>query len=210
MYERAVLDPTRSPFRFGGHHGKLDTIHQHIQFGNILFRNHGQDELFGANDLLLVALADLHANGLGGTFDGFGRNVQIGEQFQRPTACGERHLTAHHRFHASHARRGFQTVDIQLDVNRMLARGAIGAQVIRPLQLNRPKHGQHSLGAQFLVVSPVAARTGNGPVVVIRWIVAQELCERGSSRLVHGGSQGGLYRLQIEPPLVTSLVKNNA
>jgi len=46
-----------------------------------LFRDHGQDELFGAIDLLLVALVDLRANGLGGAFDGFGGDDLLALQY---------------------------------------------------------------------------------------------------------------------------------
>ena len=86
-----------------------------------MFRDHGQDELFGAIDFLLVALGDLGANGLGGAFDGFGGDVQTREQFHRLTSWSERHLTTHHRFHAPHAGRGFQTGDVQFGVSRVLA-----------------------------------------------------------------------------------------
>src|ERR1035437_9091951 len=77
----------------------------------VLFRNHGQDELFGARDFLLVPLGDLRADGLGGAFDGFGGNIQTREQFHRLASRSERHLTAHHSFHASYARRGLQVSD---------------------------------------------------------------------------------------------------
>ena len=119
---------------FGGHDGDLDAVHQHIHFRNVLFGNHGQDELFGATDFLLVPLGDLRANGLGGAFDGFGGDVQTGEQFHRLAPRSERHLTAHHGFHASHAGRGFQTSDTQFGVSRVLSLGAIGAQEIRAVE----------------------------------------------------------------------------
>jgi hypothetical protein len=55
----------------------------------------------------------------------------------------------------------------------------------------------------------VAAWAGNRPVVRIGRIVLQQLCERGSPGLVHGGSQSSLDRFQIEPAVVAALLKNN-
>src|SRR5229473_4799315 len=77
------LDPARPSLGFGSHDGNLDAVHQYIHFRDILFGNHGQDELFGATDFLLVPLGDLRANSLGGAFDGFGRDVQTRKQFHR-------------------------------------------------------------------------------------------------------------------------------
>jgi len=131
--------------------------------------------LFGAADFLCVLLADLRASGLGGAFDGFGGDVQTGQQFHRLTPRCERHLTAHHGFHASDARRGFQTGDTQFGVHRVLAFRAMGARVIRAPQLDRPQDGQHGLRTQFFVVGRVSAGTGNRPVVRIRRIVSQQL-----------------------------------
>src|ERR1017187_9669239 len=56
------LDPARPSHSFGGHDGNLDAVHQYIHFRDILFRNHGLDELFGARDFLLVPLGDLTAH----------------------------------------------------------------------------------------------------------------------------------------------------
>src|ERR1700693_5533527 len=64
----------------------------------------------------LVPLGDLRANGLSSAFDGFGGNVQTGEQFHRLAPRNERHLTAHHGCHASHPRGRFQTGNTQFDV----------------------------------------------------------------------------------------------
>src|SRR5712691_426106 len=99
-----------------------------IHFHNVLFKNHGQDELFGATDFLLVPLGDLRANSLGGAFDGFGGDIQAGQQFHRLAGRSERHLTAHHSLHAPYARRGLQTSDTQFDVSRVLSFRAMGAE----------------------------------------------------------------------------------
>jgi hypothetical protein len=40
-------------------------------------------------------------------------------------------------------------------------------------------------------------------------IVLQQLRQRGSSGLVHGGSHSGLDRFQIEPTVIATLLKNN-
>jgi hypothetical protein len=46
-------------------------------------------------------------------------------------------------------------------------------------------------------------------VVLIRRIVSQQLRQRGSASLVHGGSHSGLDGFQIEPAVVAALLKNN-
>src|ERR1019366_7577280 len=53
------------------------------------------------------------------------------------------------------------------------------------------------------------ARTGNRPVVLIRRIIAQQLRQRGSSGLVHGGSHSGLDRIQIVAAAGAVLLKNH-
>jgi hypothetical protein len=203
------LDPARPSLGFGGYDRDLDAIHQHIHYRNVPFRNHGQDELFGTTDFLLVLLGDLRSNGLGGAFDGFGGNVQTGEQFHRLASRSEWHLTTHHGFHASHSRGGFQTGDPQFGVHRELTFGAIVAQEIGSVEFDRSQYGQHGLGAQFLVVGGVSAGTGNRAAVRIRRIVSQQLSQRGSPGLVYGGSQCGFDRIQIEPAILVSLLKNN-
>src|ERR1700730_18508943 len=70
-------------FGFRRHNGDLDPVHQHIHFRNVQFGNQRQDQLFGATDLLRVALGDLRTNGFGGAFDGFGRDVQTRQHFHR-------------------------------------------------------------------------------------------------------------------------------
>src|ERR1700685_1695687 len=70
------LDPARPSLGFGGYDRNLDTVHQHIHYRNVPFRDPGEGDRFGAADFLLVPLGDLRADGLGSAFDGFGGNVQ--------------------------------------------------------------------------------------------------------------------------------------
>src|SRR5881628_1491739 len=49
-----ALDPAGPTLGFGGNDGDLDAIHQHIHYRYFLFKNHGQDELFGAAYLPIV------------------------------------------------------------------------------------------------------------------------------------------------------------
>src|ERR1039458_2062359 len=55
----------------------------------------------------------------------------------------------------------------------------------------------------------MAARTGNRPVVLIGRIILQQLRQRSSPSLVHSGSQSDLHRFQVEPAVVTPLLKSN-
>jgi hypothetical protein len=54
--------------------------------------NNGQGELFGAVDFPLVTAGDRGANGLRGSFDGFGGNFQTRQYFHRLAGRRERHL----------------------------------------------------------------------------------------------------------------------
>src|ERR1019366_7364898 len=130
------LDPAGAPLGFGGHHGDLDAVHQHIHFRNVLFGNHGKDELFGAADFLLVSTGDLRANGFGGAFNRFGGDLQTREHFHRLATRRKRHFTAHHRLHASYAGRRFQTGDTQFDVSRVLSLRAMVAQEIGAVEFD--------------------------------------------------------------------------
>jgi hypothetical protein len=47
-------------------------------------------------------------------------------------------------------------------------------------------------------------------VVRIWWIVSQQLGQRGSPGLMHGGSQSGFHRFQVESAVAVALLKNNA
>src|SRR5437773_10493923 len=61
--------------------------------GIFCFKTTGRTScLAGAAYLPIIPLSDLRANGLGGAFDGFGWDVQTGEQLHRLTSRGERHL----------------------------------------------------------------------------------------------------------------------
>lgn len=47
-------------------------------------------------------------------------------------------------------------------------------------------------------------------MLFVRRIVLQQLRQSRSSRLMHGGTDNGFHRLQIEPALVAAFLKNNA
>jgi hypothetical protein len=54
----------------------------------------------------------------------------------------------------------------------------------------------------------VSAGTGNRPVVRIRRIVSQQLGQRRSPDLMHGGSQSGFDRFQVESAVLASPQEN--
>ena len=54
----------------------------------------------------------------------------------------------------------------------------------------------------------MAARTGNGPVFLVRRVVLQQLRQSRSSRLMHGGTDNGFDRFQIERAFSAALLKN--
>src|SRR2546425_7308145 len=55
----------------------------------------------------------------------------------------------------------------------------------------------------------MTARTGNRPVILIRRIILQQLSQGAGSRLVHGRSDGGFHRFQIESAVVASTILKN-
>jgi len=56
----------------------------------------------------------------------------------------------------------------------------------------------------------MTASTGNRPVVFIRRIVLQQLGERRSSRMVHGGADGRFDVIQIKAASLVVLLKDDA
>jgi hypothetical protein len=56
----------------------------------------------------------------------------------------------------------------------------------------------------------VAARTGNGPMFFVRRIELQRWCQSQGSSLMHGGTDNGFDRFQIQPTLAAAFLKNNA
>jgi hypothetical protein len=45
-------------------------------------------------------------------------------------------------------------------------------------------------------------------VFLVRWIVLQQLRQSRSSGMMHGGTNNGFDRFQIEPAFTTALLKN--
>ena len=86
---------------FCSHNRDVDPIHEHIHFQDVLFGDNGQDELFGAVDLLLFSSGDFRANALRRPFDGFSGDFQTRQHLHRFARRHERHLGADHCFHAS-------------------------------------------------------------------------------------------------------------
>ena len=136
------LDAARASLGLGGHHRHLHAIHEHIHFGNAAWGNDGQDKLFRAGDFPSVPLSDLRAHSLGGAFDGFGGDLQTGQQFHRFAGWCEGHFAAYHRRHAPDTRRGSPTGYTQLGVSGGLPLRAMRAQVIGAAHPYGPHHGQ--------------------------------------------------------------------
>src|ERR1700736_3577514 len=55
----------------------------------------------------------------------------------------------------------------------------------------------------------MTTRAGKRAVFRIRWIVLQQLGQRRSPGLVHGGSQSDFDRFQVEPAIAAALLKNH-
>jgi hypothetical protein len=68
--------------------------------------------LFGAGDLLRVALGDLRTNGFGGAFDGFGRDVQTRQRITTlGFMCHKKRKLANRHFHVAHSDKRRQEFD---------------------------------------------------------------------------------------------------
>ena len=85
------LDSASPALGFRGHDRDLDAIHQDIHFRDGLFGDDGQDQLFGAVDLLTVTEGDFRPNGLGSPFDGFGGDFQTCQYLHRFAGWDEQH-----------------------------------------------------------------------------------------------------------------------
>jgi len=90
----ATLTPAAGKFYFM-HDDRLGTPQ--------LLTGSTQATVWSAGDFLLVTAGDFRANALSRPFDGFGGDFQTRQHLHRLTGRPERHLTAHHGFHASYA-----------------------------------------------------------------------------------------------------------
>ena len=86
----------------------------------------------------------------------------------------------------------------------------MGAQVIRAVQSDPSQHGQHGFRTQFLVMSRMAARTRNRPLVRIRRIVLQQLRQRASPGLVHGGANNRFDGFEVQAAGLAAILKDGA
>ena len=75
----------------------------------------------------------------------FGGDLQIGEQFQLPTAMIEGSLLAHDSLHAAYSRRELGVFDVQFDISGELAVMAMRAQVVGPRYSHLADGGQNRL-----------------------------------------------------------------
>src|SRR5258708_650865 len=103
---------------------------------------------------------------------------------------------AHDRQHAAHSWRQLRVLDVQFDIGWELTGMATWAKIIGPRYFHLSHSREDRLGAQLPVMSLLAARTSDGPLVGRRDCELQELGQSGGSSLMHGRSHHPLRSLQ--------------
>ncbi len=119
-------------------------------------------------DLALLPRRDILSNPLRRPLHRLGGHFQTRQQFQLPAPVIEGSLLAHHRLHTAYPRRAFRLGDVEFSVGRKLAAVTVPAQVVGARYMHPAQGGENRLGAQFPVVSLVAATTGKAPLAG-RW-----------------------------------------
>ena len=117
-----------------------------MQNRNCFSHHHGQIQLHGSLDFLLLARGDIFSNGLRCALYGFGGHLQIGKQFHLLLPMFKRSLLAHHGLHAADSRRGLGVFDVQFDVGGELTDMAVRAQVVGARYFYGAHGGQNRLG----------------------------------------------------------------
>jgi len=98
--------------------------------------------LHDAISFLLLAADDIGADGFGMTFDGFGGDLQAGQQLQLLATDPKTTLASHHCHHAPHSRGTLGTDHIHFLIARALSAVAMGTEIIGALKIHRSQHGQ--------------------------------------------------------------------
>jgi len=93
---------------------------------------------------------------------GFGRHLQIGEQFHLPAPVIEGRVLAHRRQHPPYAGRRFGVLHIEFEIGRALAAMTVRAQIVGTRYFHLAYGGEQRLGALFPVLRLLAAGTSDG------------------------------------------------
>src|SRR5260370_14162251 len=104
---------------------------------------------------------------------------------------------AHDRQHAAHSWRQLRVLDVQFDISWELTGMATWAKIIGPRYFHLSHSREDRLGAQLPVMSLLAARTSDGPLVGRRDCELQELGQSGGSNPMHGRPHHQLRCLPI-------------
>ena len=116
--------------RFLFHHRHAGAIHWHIPNRYQFSDHHGEIQLHGPLDLLLLARGDILSHRLRGSLHGLGSHFQIRQQFPLLASLIEGSVLTDHRLHAAHSGRELRVGDVQFDVGGELAGMAVRAQVV--------------------------------------------------------------------------------
>ncbi len=106
-------------------------------------------------------------------------------------------LLAHQRLHAAHSRRALSLGDVEFVIGRKLPAMTVPAQVVGARHIHPAHGGEKRLGAQFPVLSLVAARARKTALAGRRSFPLQQFGEGCGAGLVHRRAQRHLDGLQI-------------
>ena len=168
------------------HHRYSRPIHLHIQDRNRLRPPpSGRSNCTARWISSCSPCGDILSDGFRRPLHGFGGHLQIGEQLHLLASVIEGRLLAHHRLHAAHPGRELRVFDVQFDIGGELAGVAVRAQVVGARHFHLAHRRQNRFGAQFPVVSRVAARARQRPLFGGRSGELQQFGEGRGSGLMH-------------------------
>jgi len=98
---------------------------------------------------------------------------------------------------------------VQFDIGGELASMAVRAQVVGTRYFHPAHSREDRLGAQFPIVSLVAARARNRALVGRRSRELQQFGQRRGAGLVHGRAHRHLDGFQIQTPGLAALLEND-
>ena len=118
-----------------------------IENGDRFSNDEGQFQLESTIDFLLLTPCDVGADGFRHAFDGFGGEIQAGEQLELLTPMLEGRFLPHQGLHPAHTGRETGLGDIEFGIGGRLTLVTVGTQVIRSNHAGFSQHCQHGLGA---------------------------------------------------------------
>ena len=158
---------------------------------------------------MALAPSDVAADGFRLTFDGFGRHLKTGEQFDPPAAVIERRVGTNQRQHAAHSGGQVRLLDIQRGIGGALTFVAMRTQIPGAQKLHLAQRGQHMPRTHLAITGLLATRAGYFPFFDSGRLVSQQLAQSARPGLMHGGTHRHFDSFQIHTARLAATLEND-